>query len=138
MYENLQKITIGGKELPIKCNIGVLAYIQEKYGTVSKFEQMLIGMTPITNESGETEYSWTEPSIPAIKDITPLFIREGIIQAELQGEDYSDIEWKDAFDDFDFNYIEVALALHFEFQRCFHRKKKTNLKATTKKQTTKK
>lgn len=137
MYEKLEKIVIGGNKLPIKCNIGVLAYIQEMYGTLSSFEQKLIGMRPILDKNGKytykpdgsVAYSLTEPSIEVIKNVTPLFIREGIIQAEDQGENYSEIEWNEAFEDFDFNYIEVALALNTEFQRCFHRKKKTSMKS---------
>lgn len=147
MYEVIEKVKIGNNELPIKCNIGVLAYIQETYKTISRFEQKLIGMNPILDkngnftydENGSIKYEWLEPNISVIKDVTPLFIREGIIQAEKQGEDYSNMNWEEAFKDFDFNYIEVALALNTEFQRCFHRKKKTmNSKATQKKRTTKK
>lgn len=147
MYEKLETVKIGGNLLPIKCNIGVLAYLQEVYGTLTKFEQKLIGMSPVLDKDGNTvyksdgsiSYSWTEPSISVIKETTPKFIREGIIQAEAQGEDYSNVNWEEAFEDFDFNYIEVALALNTEFQRCFHRKKKTmSSKGTQKKRTTKK
>lgn len=138
MYEKLAKVKIGGNELPIRCDINILGTIQEEFGSMVAFEQKIIGMYPvldkngkqITKEDGTIEYTMGEPSIHAIAYALPLFILEGIAQAELQGEDYSDIDWRPALKDADFNYIEIALALYNEFQRCFHRKKKvTNTKS---------
>lgn len=141
MFEKLEKIKVGGYELPIRCDINILGTIQEEFGSMVAFEQKLIGMNPIlddrgkqvTREDGTIAYTMGEPSIHAIAYALPLFIIEGIAQAEEQGEDYSDIDWKPSVKDADFNYIEVALALYNEFQRCFHRKKKvTNTKSQSK------
>lgn len=146
MFEKLSYIEIGDNKLPIKCDLRVLSAIQDEYESMIAFEQKLIGMKPkkdsngsyIYKSDGTVDYSVGEPSISVVAFAIPLFIRSGIEQAEEQGEDYSEIEWKDDLKDANFNYIEVALAIHQEFQRCFHRKKKKmNTKNQTKKQTTK-
>lgn len=144
MYEKLEKVKIGDNELPIRCDINILGTIQEEFGSMITFEQKLIGMNPVmdkngkpvTKEDGTLEYKIGEPSIHAIAYALPLFILEGIAQAEEQGEDYSGIDWRPALKDADFNYIEIALALYREFERCFKRKKKvTNTKSQSKKKT---
>lgn len=136
MYEKISKIKIGSYKLPIKCDINILATIQEEFGTLSNFERKLLGMVPILNEDGSIkeksdgtiDFKYSEPSFRAIGFALPLFIREGIWQAEQQGENYDEIDWMSLVKDADFEFIEIALALNKEFERCFHRKKKTNLK----------
>lgn len=138
MYEELSKITVGGNELPIKCDINILGLIQETYHSLTKFEQKLIGLEPILDENGNPtykddgtlNYSIGEPSYSVLAFVLPLFIHEGIMQAKKQGEDYSDVDYREALNDADFNYVDVALAIYNEFERCFRRKKKmTNTKS---------
>lgn len=132
MYEVLNTVTVGEKEWPIKCNIAVLAYIQDTFGTISAFERKLIGVIPVLDatgnmlykEDGSLVYKQTDPSISAIQKVAPLMLREGIYQANSQGEDFGD-EWEESFQNFDFDLYEMALALNEEFKRCFYRKKKT-------------
>lgn len=146
MYEKISFVEIGGNKLPIRCDINILAVIQEEFETLVEFEQKVIGMKPVmvdgkpkVKEDGTIDYRISEPNIHAIAYALPLFITEGIAQAQEQGEDYSDIEWREALKDADFNYLEVALALYTEFERCFKRKKKQmNTKNPAQKRTTKK
>lgn len=148
MFEKLDKVKVGGNELPIRCDINILGIIQEEFGSMINFEQMVIGMKPVLDENGKTKinddgtpmYTMGEPSIKAISFALPLFIIEGIAQAESQGEDYSDIDWKPALKDADFSFYEIALAIYNEFERCFKRKKKvtsTKSQSRTKKTQTK-
>ena len=147
MYEKLEKVKVGEYDLPIRCDINILGIIQEEFGSMMTFEQKLIGINPVKDkdgkpvikEDGTMDYTMGEPNIHAIAFALPLFIIEGIAQAEEQGEDYSEVDWKPALKDADFNYIEIALSMYREFERCFKRKKKvTNTKSrSTKKNQTK-
>lgn len=141
MYEEVTRVKIGTVDVPIRCDINVLCALQNKFETLARFEQKLIGMNPILNADGSFKYNsdgtlvykMSEPSFDAIAFSFPLLAREGIEQLREQGEEFTDLEWKESFKDADFDYIQVALAINSEFQRCFHRKKKKmNSKATTK------
>lgn len=141
MIEKLTMVTLGGNKLPIRCDINILATLQEEYGTISKFQQLLIGIRPVINRDGSLKYDkegkvqfeHTEPSIKVIAFSLPYMIKEGILKAQEQQEDidYSAIEWHEAYNDFDFDYIATALAINEEFERCFNRKKKTMQKSTS-------
>lgn len=133
MYEKISKIKIGSYNIPIRCDINVLGSIQDEFGTLLNFEQKLIGL----KMKPDGTYTNTEPSIKAIAYALPLFVLEGIEQATAQGEDYSDIDWRTPLKDCDFQYIETALAMYEEFQRCFHRKKKTLKNTNPRKKATK-
>lgn len=142
MIEKLTRIEIGNKKLPIRCDLQVLSAIQDEFESLTVFEQKIIGLKPkkdevgryIYKEDGTLDYSVGEPSLKAVAFALPLFIHEGIEKAIEQGEDIPELNWKASIDEVDFNYVEVALALYQEFQRCFRRKKKTNLRGTRKNQ----
>ena len=150
MYENLNIVRIGGQELPIKCNFAILQTLQENFGTLKQFEQKLIGIDPILDKNGDPifvvdedgnetiKFKTTEPSLKAIALALPLMLNEGRIQAEAQGEDPIDFDYKQAIKEADFSIIEVAVDLHNEYRRCFGRKKVTASSRTatkTRKQT---
>lgn len=136
MFEELKMVEIGGNQYPIKCDLRVLAALQDKYDSLKNFELKLLGMKPIINEDGtykykpdgSLEYELGEPNISVLAFALPLFIKSGIEQANEQDDDIPDMDWKISINEFDFNYIDVALALFNEFQRCFYRKKKMNTK----------
>lgn len=144
MIEKLMMVEIGSKKLPIRCDLQVLAAIQEEFGTLQEFEQKIIGLNPrrgedgkyIYKESGELEYTVGEPNIKAIAFALPILVHEGIEQAIEQGESIPEIDWKQAIKDMDFDYIKIALAIYQEFERCFRRKKKTNMKGRSRSQKT--
>lgn len=141
MYEKLNKVTIGGKKIPIKCDFAVLQLIQEEFGTLKNFEQKLIGMIPVLDKDGNTVYETkngvetikfktTEPSLKAIALALPIMINEGKKQMEEQGEEPTDFDYKKAIAEADFSIIDVALEIHNEYRRCFDRKKLTASKRT--------
>ena len=147
MYEKLNTVRIGGEKLPIKCNFNVLQTIQESFGSLKQFEQALIGMEPILDKNGDMifvtdsdgietiKYKTTEPSLKAIALALPIMINEGKIQAEQQGEDVPDFDYKEAIKEADFSIIDVAVDLHAEYRRCFDRKKaKVSKRTATKTQ----
>lgn len=148
MYEELLTVKIGDNDLPIRCNIYVLAAIQEEFSTISSFQQKIIGMNPVLDEEGNYTYDRNgsmiykvgEPKIEAISFVLPLMIIEGIkkLLEQEPEKNYSEIDWKQMIEDFDFNYIEVALEINKEFQRCFNRKKKTMSSKDTHKRMAKK
>ena len=43
MFEHTEKVVLAGKEYPIRCDINVLAEIQEQFDTISNFEMLLTG-----------------------------------------------------------------------------------------------
>ena len=141
MYEKLNKVTIGGKKIPIKCDFAVLQIIQEEFGTLKNFEQKLIGIVPVLDKDGNQVYETkngnetlkfktTEPSLKAIALVLPIMINEGRKQMEEQGEEPTDFDYKKAIAEADFSIIDVALEIHNEYRRCFDRKKLTASKRT--------
>ena len=124
--EKLKKIEIGGKQMPIRCNIDCLIAIQDEFDDFRTVEAGIIGISQ--GEDGKPKYS--TPKLKMIKFILPIFIRNGIKEAAKQGETVPELELNEAIDNVDFNIIEIALALYEEFQRCFYRKKSTAQKNT--------
>lgn len=135
MYEKMNTVTIGNKKIPIKCNLSALQVFQENFETLKTFEQKLIGMVPVLDANGDQIYEvnsdgievmkfkTTEPNLKAIALALTVMINEGRIQAEAQGEDPIDFDYKQAIKEADFSIIEVAVELHTEYRRCFDRKK---------------
>lgn len=142
MYERLNTVRIGGKKIPIKCDFNVLQTVQEEFGTLKQFEQALIGMVPILDKDGNPIYETspdgietikfrtTEPSLKAIALALPIMINEGKIQAQAQGDEIPDYDYKSAIKEADFSIVDVAVDLHNEYRRCFDRKKLTVSKRT--------
>lgn len=137
MYEKLNTVRIGGHKLPIKCDFNILQVLQENFGTLKQFEQKLIGMDPVLDKDGNPIYvidsngeetikfRTTEPNLKAIALALPMMINEGRQQAEAQGEEIKDFDYKSAIKNADFSIVEVAVDLHNEYRRCFDRKKLT-------------
>lgn len=142
MYENLNTVTIGGHKFPIKCDFAILQILQENFGTLKAFEQKLIGIDPILDKNGDPVYEidkdgneslkfkTTEPNLRALSLALSTFINEGKIQAEAQGEEIDEFDYKQAIKEADFSIIEVAVDLHNEYRRCFDRKKAKASKQT--------
>ena len=135
MYEKMNTVRIGGKKIPIKCNFNVLQTLQEEFGTLKQFEQALIGMVPILDKNGDpiyetspdgtesVKFKTTEPSLKAIAMALSMMINEGRLQAQAQGDDLPDYDYKSAIKEADFSIVDVAVDLHAEYRRCFDRKK---------------
>lgn len=44
MFEHTEKVVLAGKEYPIRCDINVLAEIQDQFDTIPNFEMLLTGV----------------------------------------------------------------------------------------------
>lgn len=134
MFDTFTKIEIAGGERPIKCNIEVLAALQDRFGTLNNFEKAILGVEEILEKDGKPKkddegnilYSVGEPSLRAIIISLPLFLKAGYDDAIEQGEAKEQPDLKKSIKDMDFDYIKAAKLIHDEFQRCYERK---NLKA---------
>lgn len=143
MIEKLSMVKIGDKQFPIKCNIEVLAAIQDEFENITEYEQKIIGLRPKKNKDGSikmiqtadgTEVIDFEQSFPSVKAIAfslPLMVSAGIEQALEQGDTIPTTDWRKGIKDVDFEIIETALALYNEFERCFRRKKSIPRRSTT-------
>ena len=143
MIEKLNKVELGGKKFPIKCNINVLIAIQEEFETLNDFEQKILGMKPIKNPDGSfkmitrpdgteaIDYKMTMPSLKAVAYALPYMIHEGMDQADEQGDKYPEDDYNALIKEADFNIIDTALIMYEEFKRCLTRKKSTTPKSTT-------
>ena len=143
MIEKLSMVKIGDKQFPIKCNIEVLAAIQDEFENIAEYEQKIIGLRPKKNKDGSikkiqtadgTEVIDFEQSFPSVKAIAfslPLMVSAGIEQALEQGDTIPTTDWRKGIKDVDFEIIETALALYNEFERCFRRKKSIPRRSTT-------
>jgi hypothetical protein len=143
MIEKLSMVKIGERKFPIKCNIDVLAAIQDEFDNIADYEQKIIGLRPKENADGSvkmrkaedgTESVDLEQSYPSVKAIAfslPLMVSAGIEQAIEQGDTIPSTDWRKGIKDVDFEIIETALALYTEFERCFRRKKSIPRKSTT-------
>lgn len=123
----LKHITLSGKEYPIKCDMVVLEKIQDEFGDLSEFENLLSGFRPILNEDGtkkrnEEGFLVGRYGIPGIKELNTTLcwmINEGIIIEESQEPLLSK---EQAARLVDIRPEDLGKALHEEFMRCFERK----------------
>ena len=130
--ENLNRIMIGDQTFPIKLDLNVLEYIQEKYGTVHEFERKILGLKIAKDSEGKVMYGedgkplWlsVEPSVKAINTVLPMMVNEGLaIEAEDTGRGWEPVSdlWVASNCHIDFNVL--AKMIHAEFKRCFEIKK---------------
>ena len=133
MYDTFTKVEIGGERHPIKCNIEVMAALQDKFGSLNAFEKAIIGLRdvydddgkPKRDEEGKQLFIVGEPSIKAVMEALPLMLRAGYDDALEQGEASERPDLRKAIKDADFDYIKAANAIHDEFKRCYERKNRT-------------
>ena len=133
MYFNdkLQRISIGGKELPVKIDMFVLEEIQEKYGTIHEFELKIKGFKESRKEDGKVYLEKVPESIGAINLVLPMMVREG---CDIEGIDL-DMSDKDIVRSVDVPYPELLKIVIDEFDKCFKTQKK---ETPSKKESTKK
>lgn len=133
LNNELNHITLSGKEYPVKCDMLVLEKIQDKFEDISEFENRLMGFTPSKNADGtnKRDKNGNTLGITGVPDIRALnfalceMVREGL---EIEGakEIPSD---KEILQSVDLTPQELSEKLHEEFILCFKRK---NVKATRK------
>ena len=135
----LDHITINDTEYPVYCDLRVLARIQDKYETISKFERALLGQkivydadgNPERTEDGTIVKEETESSVEAIVDGLLYMIQEG---QRLEGEEVTITE--DELYGCIGNPYVLKYVVHSIFMKCFSSKKKEetpDMTRTTKK-----
>ena len=130
MYDTFTTVEISGENHPIKCNIEVLALLQERFETLNAFERQILGLkeltnedgTPRTDEDGNKLFAVGEPSFRAIMTALPIMLKAGYDDAIEQGEVTERPDLRHAIKEADFDHMAIATALHDEFKRCYERK----------------
>ncbi len=123
MFEHTEKVILAGKEYPIRCDINVLAEVQERFETVSNFGMLLAGVKvakdkngdAILDSDGKVQFERCDPSIRAIAAILPCMLTEASSGNELE-------EALDAVKNARFDLYEIAVQMHKELDKCFERK----------------
>ena len=89
--KQLNYIELSGKKLPIRCSNYVLEQIQNKYKSLSKFEELLFGKEKI---KGKEDYKKVEVNVGAMNDFLVWCVKEGLeLEAILKNkpaEEYTD------------------------------------------------
>lgn len=123
MYEHSETVVLAGKNYPIRCDINVLAEIQEQFGTISNFGMLIAGLRIAKDKNGNVAmdgdnkimFERCDPSVRAIAAILPCMLRETCSGSELD-------EALDAVRNAKFELYETAVQMHKELDKCFERK----------------
>ncbi len=135
--QKLDHITIGDTKYPVYCDLRVLARIQERYETISRFERLLLGQQIVYDEDGNPERredgtivkTETESSVQAIVDGLLFMIQEG---QRLEGVDENDMIAEDDLYSCIGNPLVLKYIVHAIFMKCFGSKKKEDKPITRK------
>lgn len=141
MKVQTKTVVLAGKEYPIRCNINVLAEIQEQFDTVSSFEMMITGLkvaqdedgNAIMDEDGNLIFKRCDPSIRAIAAILPCMVMEAAENSRTQELDGA----LDAIKNAEFDLYDTAFSMSEELSRCFERKNASSAKGKEKTETKK-
>lgn len=128
MFEGLNYVELSGEKYPIKCDLLVLEAIQEKFGSIDKFEDGIMPWEPKLDKNGEPVMKDGEkvmqgkiPDMKALNEGLYLMAKEGeAIRAEEVGEAPKDIIREKIARKVDMSPRILAQLLHDEFYRCFY------------------
>ncbi|MEZ3446196.1 MAG: hypothetical protein K1W30_13875 [Lachnospiraceae bacterium] len=123
MFEHAEKVVLAGKEYPIRCDINVLAEIQDQFDTIPNFEMLLTGVkirkdkdgNALLDHDNKILFDRCDPSVRAIAAILPCMLREACGGGDLS-------EALDAVANARFDLYGTALQMHKELDKCFERK----------------
>lgn len=119
--DQMEYIEVGGKQVPIWCDIYVIAEVQEHFGSIWKFERKLLGVeedAPV----GKAKIT-KEPSLKALLYVLPLMIREGNKKQRLEGSIRDDeLSAEEILREMS-NCWGVVNTVHKAFKRCLKAKK---------------
>ena len=119
----LERIPVGGQELPIIIDMYVLEEIQKKYGTLNFFENKLKGIKEIPNANGDKpKMVRTEMDIGVLNFVLPLMVREGCEIEEIKLE----MTNKDIVRNIGISHVQLQKIVCNEFDYCFEMQKKEN------------
>lgn len=131
MFEKLSHIELSGESYPLKCDLAVLEQIQDEYGDLIEFEQMLYRFIPkldengeeVKNEEGRIIGNYAYPNLKAAGDTLFWMIQEGLeIEAEGNKEKPKKVDRKNLMKKADMSPIDLGIILHQEYIKCFERK----------------
>lgn len=131
----VKHVKIGDTEYPAFCDLRVLEKLQEKYGTITKYERELLGKqlvydedgNPERNEDGSLVKEDVEGSIRSIIDGLLFMIQEG---QHLTGE--KKLITEDELYSCIGNPFMLKYIVHALFYSCFESKKKEPEKSSRK------
>lgn len=107
----LSTIEFHGDKLPILCTMEILEQIQDEFGSITKFSERLIPVTPDNKPNGL-------PDMHAVVFTLPKFINEGI---DVYNQDHKikleKMTVKEIFQKCDKSLLDVALAIYQEMWR---------------------
>lgn len=116
------RIPINGKAYPLLCNNLVLCEIQEKYGSISNFERLLIGKK---SKNAENETS-SEYSIKVLNFAVIAMIKEGLeFENKSKTNPLPELNDNEIIRGIESSVFETIDLIHREFARCFVTKKNT-------------
>ena len=79
LIDQMTTIKTPEESYPVICTLNVLEYIQNKYGTIERFEQLVSGMIPDgADEEKKTKYKITPINVSALLDGLTVMINEGL------------------------------------------------------------
>ena len=138
MYEHTEMVRLAGKSYRIRCDINVLAEIQEQLGSMSEFELKIAGLrvaenpdgTVMMDDNNQIVFKRVDPSLKTIRDFLPLMLKEGNPDTDIQ-------DAIDAVMAAKFDLYEVAVQMHKEYSKCFERKNQSSSRRRKRKPTTK-
>lgn len=113
MVKELSYITLSGVTLPMKLDNLVLQEVQQKYGSLTKFEMDLIGAVVTEDAEGKKSLKQAEPDVSVANFVLPRMIREGFA---VLGDtcEYSD---DDIIRMIDMNIYVMADTIHEEYRK---------------------
>lgn len=118
--QKLERIPIGGKELPIVIDMYVLEELQHKYGTLSSFENKLKGLKETVNDNGQPEITHVESDIGVLNVALPIMVREGCDIEDIKLE----MTDKEIVRKLEISHVELRKIVCREFNQCFVMQKK--------------
>lgn len=126
MFEKVNHIKLSGEIYPIRCDMAVLEKIQDKYGDLIAFEDLIYKFEPKVDKNGNPVKSkeglivgtYGYPKISAVNDALYWFVEEGM-DIEEPGKTISK---KELIRNVDLTPIDLAKVVHDEYVRCFERK----------------
>lgn len=117
----LERIPVGGQEVPIIIDMYVLEELQQKYGSLNFFENKLKGIKEITDKDNEKpKMVRTEGDIGVLNFVLPLMVREG---CEIEGKKLQMTD-KEIVINLGISHVELQKIVCDEFNRCFEMQKK--------------
>lgn len=132
MFDELKYIELSGKKYPIKCSLLVLEKIQEAYDSIGIFENGLMTVEPVLDETGnrikddcgKIQVRGKFPDLKCVNDALYWMLNEGeAIAAEKEHRQADFFTREKAVRLVDRMIIPLANELHDELYRCIVPKK---------------